>query len=86
MGMGNPLKGKKSLNRSDKHVEGLLEDLVNDTVSPYCEVFYIIYNISLILSEWMLMILNFFYSGFILIIKDEVLMYMAQNASLLSDF
>ncbi len=30
---------------------------------------------------WTLMVFNFFYSGFILIFKDEVLMYMAQNAS-----
>jgi hypothetical protein len=34
----------------------------------------------------MLMVLNFFNSGFILIFKDEVLMYMAQNASYFSDY
>jgi hypothetical protein len=32
------------------------------------------------------MVLNFFHSGFLLIFKDEVLMYMAQNASYFSDY
>ncbi len=43
--------------------------------------FFIIYDIKSILSVRTLKVLNFFYSGFILIFKDEILMYMAQNAS-----
>jgi hypothetical protein len=43
---------------------------------------FIIYDIKSVFSVWTLMVLNFlFYSGFILIFKDECLMYMAQNAS-----
>ncbi len=44
-------------------------------------IFKSIYDIKSVLSVWTLMILNFFYSGFILIFKDQVLMYIAQNAS-----
>jgi hypothetical protein len=55
--------------------------MLKGTVSPDFKVFFIIYDIKSVLCVWTLMVLNFFYSGFILIFKDEVLMYMAQSAS-----
>jgi hypothetical protein len=45
------------------------------------KAFFITYDIKSVLSVWTLMVLNFFYSGFLLLSKDEVLMYKAQNAS-----
>ncbi len=51
------------------------------SVSPDFSVFFIIYDIKSVLSVWTLMLLNFFKFWVLLIFKDEVLMYMAQNAS-----
>jgi hypothetical protein len=54
---------------------------IKGTVSPDFKSFFIIYDIKSLLSVWTLMVLNFFNSGLILIFEDEVLIYMAQNAS-----
>jgi hypothetical protein len=60
----------------------LINDHVKGTVSQDFKVFFIIYDIKSVLSVWTLTVYNFFYSEFILIFKDEVLMDMAKNASL----
>jgi hypothetical protein len=58
---------------------------LKDSVSPDFLVFFIIYDIKSVLSVRMLMVLKFFYWEIILIFKDEVLMYMAQNVSWFAD-
>jgi hypothetical protein len=55
--------------------------MLKGTVSPDFKGFFITYDIKSVLSVWTLMVLIFFYSGFSLVFKGEVLIYMAKNAS-----
>jgi hypothetical protein len=62
-------------------LQKILYTILKGLYHQFLRVFFITYDIKSVLSVWTLMVLNFFYSGFLLIFKDEVLMYMAQNDS-----